>query len=131
MYPFFIHIKERKNAIKFFRIIYTLKREASFTLTTTRPQNKKTHKYFTIITDGLDNSKTHIHRERWLAKSCQYTRNPNLTVTVLLQVLKRFSKDLPTVHLQKQNYRKDNNNKVFFPCISFLIEFKTLDKVSV
>ena len=117
MYPFFIHIKERKNAIQKFRIIYTLKREA-------------THKYFTIITDGLDNSKTHTHRKRWLAKSCQYSHSPNLTVTVLLQVLKRFSKDLPTVHLQMENYRKDNNNKVF-SCISFLIEFKTLDKVSI
>ena len=56
-----------------------------------------------------------------------------LTVTVLLQVLERFSKDVlpPTLYLQLNNCGKENKNKVVLSFLSLPIELKILDKVSV
>lgn len=62
----------------------------------------------------------------------QYPHDPNLTITVLLEVLKRFRENLPpTLYLQLDNCWKENKNKFVFAFLLLLVETRILDKASI
>ena len=62
----------------------------------------------------------------------QYPHDSNLTMTVLLEVLVRWSKEFdlpPILYLQFDNCVRENKNRYMFALLALLVEEKIFEKV--
>lgn len=61
----------------------------------------------------------------------EYPHDPNLTITVLVEVLKSFKDNLAEVlYLQLDNCWKENKNKYVMFFLALLVELMVFDKVT-
>ncbi|PFX13651.1 hypothetical protein AWC38_SpisGene22251 [Stylophora pistillata] len=70
-------------------------------------------------------------RDLWAFDYYQYPHDSNLTMTVLLEVLVRWSEEFdlpPILYLQFENCVRENKNWYMFPLLALLVEEKIFEK---
>ena len=88
----------------------------------------------TLLTGAIAHTGLSVHAKQIFCcfNSFHIPHDPNSTLTVLLEVLKCFRENLPsTLYWQLDNCWKENKNKFVLAFLSFIVEMKIFDKVSI